>query len=263
LLLPAYLLLSNHSAGIVAVAFSLLLLVGVFTCVVLHELGHALMARHFGIGTRDITLYPIGGVARLERMSKKPSEELWIALAGPAVNVLIAALLSLVVVPAMVGGLLHGATISLAKGPLVLGLTFLTYLWLTNLIMVGFNLLPAFPMDGGRVLRALLALRMGHSRATDFASTLGLIVAAAMGILGLAAFHNPMLIVAAGFVCLAGHQELMGLRRSQRKPALDPVPVEAVGPTPMAGSVEPGFTGFVWDRDHHAWVVWHNGKPVS
>src|SRR5215510_1376726 len=163
-LLVAYVLYTNWGLGGSARAlYAVGLLIAVFFCVVLHELGHALMARKFGIATRDITLYPIGGVARLERLPDKPSEELWIALAGPAVNVAIAALL----LPLVMAGhfltplLPLGEVGSFADTVWSMGVSFLFYLMVANVVLVLFNMLPTFPMDGGRVLRALLAMRMG------------------------------------------------------------------------------------------------------
>jgi Zn-dependent protease len=266
LLLPAWALFVNRGGGLIGAVFALLFLVGVFACVVLHELGHALAARRFGIGTRDITLYPIGGVARLERMSERPGEELAIALAGPAVNVVLAGLLSLVVVPALILGALpaSGPVISLSHGPLALGLTFLFCLWWVNIFMVIFNLVPAFPMDGGRVLRALLAMGMGHLRATEIASAVGLVMAGVMVVLSFV-LPAPMLLVIAVFVGLVGQQEVMILRRRARNaaPVLAALPADAAGSAPAAGPVGPGFTGFTWDRDYHVWVMWHNGRPVA
>ena len=148
------------------------MLVLLFTCVVLHELGHAQMARRFGVGTRDITLYPIGGVARLERMPEKPWEELCIAVAGPAVNVVIAAIL-LIPLVLTVGGP-AGVTAELfqfARG------SYLIDLLQANIFLVLFNMLPAFPMDGGRVLRALLVIPFGRLKATRIAATIGVIFA--------------------------------------------------------------------------------------
>src|SRR5262249_4290694 len=130
-------------------ALTLLLLVSVFGCVLLHEFGHALMARRFGIETEDITLYPIGGVARLRRLPRAPRAELWIALAGPAVNFAIVGALTLL---SAIG--LEDLVIDAGFG-LVAG--FVEQLWWVNLILGVFNLIPAFPMDGGRVLRALLS----------------------------------------------------------------------------------------------------------
>src|SRR5438270_520462 len=143
LLLAAYVLMSNFDLGGIDLAvYSVGLLLAVFGCVVLHELGHALTARQFGIPTQDITLYPIGGVARLERMSERPWEEFWIAVAGPAVNVAIAAVLA--------GLLAATGAYPRSDGLLADGLaaSFLPALLYSNVLLVGFNLLPIFPSDG-------------------------------------------------------------------------------------------------------------------
>ena len=132
---------------------------GLFGCVVLHELGHAVTAKRYGIRTKDITLLPIGGVARLERMPDDPRQELWVALAGPAVNVAIAAALWVWFQVTRGGPNLAG--INLTSG------TFLERILLVNISLVVFNILPAFPMDGGRIVRALLATRMEYTRASD------------------------------------------------------------------------------------------------
>ncbi|HEY2954789.1 MAG TPA: site-2 protease family protein [Candidatus Eisenbacteria bacterium] len=174
---------------------ALLLLFLVFLCVVLHELGHALVARRYGIRTQDIVLLPIGGVARLERMPEKPSQELAVALAGPAVNVAILALLSV---------LLSRSDAPLPDWGLEGGL--LPALWVVNKAMVVFNLIPAFPMDGGRVLRSLLAMAMPYARATRVASITGQALALGFGLVGLFANH-AMLIFIALFVFLAAGEE--------------------------------------------------------
>lgn len=181
-------------AGLGAAVAEVLFLASLFGVVVLHELGHALTARRYGIGTRDITLLPIGGIARLERMPTKPTQEMVIALAGPAVNVVLAL------------GLWFLA-------PLIRPTVFAPLLFRLIAINVGlavFNLLPAFPMDGGRVLRAFLAARMPYLRATHVAVSAGKAMAVLFGIAGL--MLNPMLIFIAMFVWFAGSSEELQAR---------------------------------------------------
>jgi Zn-dependent protease/CBS domain-containing protein len=172
------------------------LILGAFGSVELHELGHALAARSFGIGTREITLYPMGGVARLERMPEVAWQELVVALAGPLVNLLLAAVLFGVAYA--VHGPLHDWMPSVKAG-LVVNLVAL------NLVQCAFNLLPAFPMDGGRVLRALLALVLDRVRATHIAARIGQGFALLFALLGL--LSNPMLLLVALFVWLGAEQE--------------------------------------------------------
>ncbi|MEY2600850.1 MAG: hypothetical protein QOJ36_169 [Verrucomicrobiota bacterium] len=194
LLLIAWIALGSVSA----VIFVLLL----FLCVVLHEFGHALAAKAYGINTPDITLLPIGGVARLERIPEEPKQELVIAAAGPAVTAIIA--LCLFVVIAARGGTDFGASVQ--SGDLVVDI------FKINVWLLLFNLIPAFPMDGGRVLRALLATRLSYARATQIAATVGQGFAFFFGIVGLFGIPglfsaNPFLIFIAFFVYIGASQE--------------------------------------------------------
>ncbi|MCH9650352.1 MAG: site-2 protease family protein [Deltaproteobacteria bacterium] len=192
-----------------SVTWGVLYVLALFGCVVLHELGHALMARRFGIGTRDITLLPIGGVARLERMPRDPKQELLVALAGPAVNVGIALVLLLVGT-----FLLPGSWPSLDSLGSDIGVSnFLPLLLLVNIFLVVFNLLPAFPMDGGRVLRALLATVTEYRKATRIAAITGQAMAVLFFLAGLWLTH-PVLLLISVFVWLGAAQEARAADRS-------------------------------------------------
>ena len=186
-----------------------------FACVLLHELGHALAARRYGIATREILLMPIGGVARLERMPEKPAQELVVALAGPGVNLVLATVLV-----AVLGA--QGVTPEQAFARADQGL--LEFLLFGNLMMLLFNLIPAFPMDGGRVLRALLAAAMPYARATRIASQVGQAFALLFAVAGVFLLRSPLMVLVAMFVFMAAGDERA---IAQLRSSLSGMPVSA------------------------------------
>ncbi len=189
------------NSGAAAAADGIAFIIVLFACVVLHELGHALTARRYGIKTKDITLLPIGGVASLDRMPTEPGKEIMVALAGPAVNVVIALVLFLIV----------GANVQPARiEDFGSGLeNFLGRLATVNVVLAVFNLLPAFPMDGGRVLRAVLSTTMPRTKATRIAAMMGKALAFAFALLGLLV-GNPLLILIGIFIYFAADSEAYG-----------------------------------------------------
>ena len=216
LLLLGWVAMSHWSAGksLGTMVSGVVFILALFACVLLHELGHALAARRFGIATRDITLLPIGGLARLERMPEKPREELWVTLAGPAVNVAIAA--ALYIWLTLTSGWVPLGQLAVGAGP------FLERILVANVYLVVFNLIPAFPMDGGRVLRALLATRMEYLKATQIAAGLGQGLAFVFGFIGL--FTSPFLLFIALFVWIGAAQEASAV---QMKTAFAGTPIRA------------------------------------
>ncbi len=205
----------RHGQSIAAALVGVVFIVAIFVCVVLHEFGHALMARRYGVATRDIILLPIGGLARLEKIPSQPVQELWVALAGPAVNVVIAMALFIWLQVTAAWEPMQSLTVT--TGPV------LERLMAVNLFMVAFNMIPAFPMDGGRVLRAALATRLAYSRATQIAASIGRAMAVLFGLIGL--FYSPLLLFIAVFVWLGATQE-EGLVRL--KSAVGDIPVRTV-----------------------------------
>jgi Zn-dependent protease len=237
-LVPLLVFFSSREAGLLAALVMVALALAVFGCVLLHEFGHALTARAYGIRSRDITLYPIGGVARLEGIPPRPVEELFIALAGPAVNLAIAFVLAVVLV---LLGVSHFVLVPGADaGPP--GASFIANLLLANLILAFFNLLPAFPMDGGRVLRSLLALWLGRLRATEVAARVGVMMALLiatllpLGIYWAFEEFTPMPVLVGLFVIYAGQRELWMVRRAEAARDEDPpevLPAEEEWPGPL------------------------------
>jgi Zn-dependent protease len=216
LILIAWLIFDSLSAGkgLRTTAEGVGFVLTIFGCVVLHELGHALAARRYGISTADITLLPIGGVARLERIPEKPEQELVVAIAGPLVNVAI-------VLALLIAGV--RPPIGVNQGGFLVEEQFLPKLLVVNAFLFLFNLLPAFPMDGGRVLRALLALRMEYAKATRLAASIGQAMAVLFGFLGLLS-GNPMFLLIALFVWIGAEGEA---RLVQERTSLRDIPVKA------------------------------------
>ena len=256
--LPIIQILLARAFTVRTAAFMLALTIVLAVCVIMHEFGHVLMARLFGINTRDIIMTPLGGIARLERMSEKPVEEILIALAGPAVNVLIAVLMAI--------------PWSYYQQPAQIPRAetwpeFFWMLWITNIGLVLFNMLPAFPMDGGRVLRGFLSLFADRIVATKIAVFIAFGCAGLMALTGIIG-GNFMWLLIAGFIVTLGPLELAMLKRVEeiRRRAraevealpLDDDDVPSVVPVPP----EPNFSGYTWDRFSNAWVEWRDGRPV-
>ncbi len=186
--------------------FGMALMILLFACVVLHELGHSLVAQHFGLTVREIVLLPIGGVARMEKNPEKPIHELLIAAAGPLVNVALAVVFFFVGGVAVNLGVLDGQGLVNGKLSTPSWGTLLVWLFAANVTLALFNLIPAFPMDGGRVLRAALAMKLGFSRATQVAAAVGQFIAMALGLFGVLS-GNFLLALVALFVFMAAGQE--------------------------------------------------------
>ena len=189
--------------GTVGLIWSATALLAFFTCVVLHELGHSFTAMHFGVGVRRILLMPIGGMAEFESIPRQPSRELLITLAGPAVNFVIAGVL--------------WPTVGFGSGDeypfTVKGLAQL--LLYANLAMGVFNLLPIFPMDGGRIFRALLAWRLPYLRATFWAATVGKVLAFVAALVALFIYHHYLTAALFAFIYFAGDVEYRMVKRRE------------------------------------------------
>lgn len=201
-LLIAFIIFINYKNGqnSVQIAWSVLFLLCIFITVLLHELGHALTAKRYNIKTKDITLLPIGGIARLERLPENPLEELVVAIAGPFVNFMLAFITQFfITIPQDSEELL----VLLSSG--INANNFFLNFYIVNLTLAVFNLIPAFPMDGGRVLRALLAFRMNRNTATQIAARIGQLIALCFILIGI--FSNPILILIGLFVLFSAQVE--------------------------------------------------------
>lgn len=186
-----------------SILFNIAFVLAVFLCVVLHELGHSLTAKRFGIDTKKITLLPIGGMASLDRLPESPKQELLVVIAGPLVNVLIALLLYFII---PVQDYFHLNFTETFESLMSFTLqNFLFYLFIVNIGLIIFNIIPAFPMDGGRILRALLAMKMNRVKATQIASSIGQFIAVLFLLIGL--LYSPLLIFIALFIFLGAYGE--------------------------------------------------------
>jgi stage IV sporulation protein FB len=256
LLFLAWIFASSYaSSGAAAAWTTLAFVVLLFLCVLLHEFGHIFTARAFGVTTPYVTLLPIGGVAQLEHIPEQPWQEFLIAIAGPLVNVAIAVLLV-----AIGGATLHGYAATSIDN---MQISMVDRLAAVNVFLALFNLIPAFPMDGGRVLRAALASKFGYVRATEISASIGQGVAFALGFLGL--MYNPILIFIAIFVYLAASSEahMVALRAVSRGvPVSHAMITQFATLTPQAHIDEAVQTLLATSQGEFP-VVDDSGKPVG
>ena len=256
LLFLTWIFAASYASGGAATAWdSLTFMVLLFLCVLLHEFGHIFTARAFGVATPYVTLLPIGGVAQLERIPEEPWEEFLIAIAGPLVNVVIAGVLVYI----------FGADIQPSAATAVdnTGIPLVDRLAAVNLFLALFNMIPAFPMDGGRVLRALLASRFGYVRATEIAASIGQFVAFALGFIGL--MFNPILIFIAIFVYLAASSEahMVALRAASRGVPVSYAMVTQFATLSPEANVDEAVQTLLQTSQGEFPVVDGTGKPVG
>ena len=240
--------------GPAAARDSVVFIVLIFACVVLHEFGHILIARRFGIKTPEVTLLPIGGVASMQSLPEKPSQELAIAIAGPLVNFAIAIVLLL-----LVGGI-NSADFAQLDDPRV---SLLARLAAANVFLAVFNLVPAFPMDGGRVLRALLAMKYGRAKATQMAASIGQAFAFGLGFLGL--FGNPLLIFIAIFVYVAaaGEAQMTAFHELARGLSVAQAMETSFAAVPADAKLSDAVETLLATAEHEFPVVDAFGKPIG
>ena len=197
-LLLLYVFFSDIKEGFGQAGLSVLFVCAIFACVVIHELSHSLVARHFGREPKSITLLPIGGVAAIDMMPTKPSQEIAISIVGPATNIVIAILLALIGGSSMAAALNKSANLTASQ-------LFIANLIAANIVLAVFNLIPALPMDGGRVFRSILALKFGFLRATLWAVTIGKVIALLFIVLGFR--YNPWLALIGFFIFSGANNE--------------------------------------------------------
>ncbi|HEY1940512.1 MAG TPA: site-2 protease family protein [Roseiarcus sp.] len=240
--------------GPAAARDSVVFIVLLFVCVVLHEFGHILAARRFGVKTPEVTLLPIGGVASMQSLPEKPVQELIVAIAGPLVNFAIAIVLLLIL-----GGI-NGADFAGLDDP---RLSLLARLAAANIYLALFNLVPAFPMDGGRVLRALLAMRYSRAKATQIAAAIGQAFAFVLGFIGL--FGNPLLIFVAIFVYIAASAEaqMTAVHESARGLSVADAMETRFAAMPAAARLSEAVDTLLATAQQEFPVVDAHGKPIG
>jgi Zn-dependent protease len=240
--------------GAAAALDSTVFIVLLFACVVLHEFGHIAAARRYGIKTPEVTLLPIGGVASLQRLPSDPAQELVVALAGPAVNLVI----GLALIAAL--GSAHPGDLEQIDNP---NLSLLGRLAVANIFLVVFNLIPAFPMDGGRVLHALLAMRVGGPRATEIAARIGQALAFGLGFLGL--FGNPLLLFIAIFVYIAagGEAQMSAAQEALKGVSVGDAMETRFTPVSIDANLAQAVDALLATAQHEFPVVDAFGKPVG
>lgn len=221
-LLLLFVFFSDIKEGFGQAGLSVLFVCAIFVCVVIHELSHSLVARRFGREPKSITLLPIGGVATINLMQMKPSQEIVISIMGPITNIVIAIVLALVGGSSLAAALKNHSDLTASQ-------TFITDLIVANIMLAIFNIIPALPMDGGRILRSVLALKFGFLRATLWAVTIGKVIALLFVVIGF--FYDPWLILI-GFFVFAGansekQQAIILTMLAQRSPDLT-IPPESI-----------------------------------
>lgn len=267
ILLPIYYLISNYKFGLLGAGLAVVLSLFLLFFVLLHEFGHVLAARVFKIPTANVTLYPIGGVALMQRQAHSPLEEIVIAVAGPAVNLVLAILLGVIAfasgIPFEADGLLIGLR-TFAQ--------FYSALIQINIALLVFNMMPAFPMDGGRVLRAFFWFFVDLITATRWATYVAIPFALLIALLGILT-GSFFAVIIAGLVVLLGRLELYGLRMRLEAKQQQELEVAAFGDAPVPSAAngawqldypapELDFNGYTWDARASGWVEWRSGRPV-
>jgi Zn-dependent protease len=269
-LLPFFILcrgLVLYSAEPDETALQTTLVFGVYLCLLVNELAHLAVARWLALGVRDLTLYPIGGIMRLSVIGERPWKEPWVAAAGPLTHLLIAGAIA---VAFLAAGLALAPRLN-ASQPYVE--TFFNRLFWLNVLLAILQIIPAFPMDGGRIFRGALALSVPRLRATETAALLSSFVALLMLVPGMVWLSSVWWLIPLGIIVhVGGQQELLSVRYyaglQQPLPGAPPTapiimaPIDQLLDDDVRPS-EPDFTGLIWNPKNRLWIVWRNGEPVS